>query len=95
MTLKDIEELGWKHDYNDDGEEYPNEQDKHGYSMGFNIDTQLINDTAYIMYYFPDSYCIIDKIYKCSSSPDHIFEDYIKDKIELKILMVLMTKLGI
>lgn len=89
LDKQDIESLGWKHDHNDDGEEQPNQHDKHGYSMGFSIDLQ---DTpkyiCYVLYYFPDHFMIIDSIYKCGSGREEmLFRGYIKNKSELRRLM--------
>ena len=86
----EICKMGWGHDFNDDGEEYPNLYDKHGYSLGFNIDNQLTETkTAFIMYYFPDKYVVIDRIVDCGhGEEDKLFRGYIRNIDELKGIMI-------
>lgn len=92
LNKKDIKSLGWEHSPNDDGEEYPNLHDKHGYSLGFSIDKQLTPlNTAFILHYFSDHYLIIDSIFNCGSGREQmLFRGYIKNKSELKKVMQML-----
>jgi len=89
LDKKDVEELGWKHDPNYDGEEMPSLFEKHGHSLGFSIDQQMTpKDTCYLLYLFPDQFVVIDSIYKCGSGREEmLFRGYIKNISELKKLM--------
>lgn len=89
LDQEDIESLGWKHDFNDDGEEIPNLRDKHGYSLGFSIDKQSTPlNTAYLLHFFPDKFLIIDSIVNNGSGREEmLFRGYVKNKSELKQVM--------
>jgi len=89
LDKEDVEECGWKHDPNNDGEEIPSLFEKHGDSLGFSIDQQMTpKDTCYLLYLFPDNFVIVDSIYKCGSGREEmLFRGYIKNKCELKRLM--------
>ena len=89
MDFNDIIILGWEHDFNDDGEEYPSLFEEHGYSNGFNIDNQLTESkTAFLLYYFPDKYAVIDRIVDCGhGEEDKLFRGYVETIDDLKKIM--------
>jgi hypothetical protein len=86
LDREDIENLGFEHDFNLDGEAYPDLFEEHGYSQGFALDTQLEDDKLILFYLYPDGYVIIDYVYKCGSYP-HAFMGILKNKSELKRLL--------
>lgn len=89
MDFEDISKLGWTHDVNDDGEETPSLFNEHGYSKGFSIDNQRTDSkTAFLLYYFPDVYAVIDRIVDCGhGDEDKLFRGYLKNIKELESLM--------
>lgn len=82
-----IEILGWEHDYNLDGEEYPSMFESHGNSKGFLHELDFDkNHTQYILFHFPTGYTLIEKTVN-GGGEGFIFMGYIKSKEELKQVM--------
>jgi hypothetical protein len=89
ITKDEMLLAGWKHDPNLDSEEYPSLFSEHGYSAGYEIDRQDIDDHLYLMYHFPDGFTIIEKIVNCGGgTPEEmLFRGYLTNSSNLRLLM--------
>lgn len=89
MTLEEVESTGWRYDPNLGGEEFPNLNNVHGYSSGYEIDNQEIDGHLYLMYHFPDGFTIIEKFVNCGggSIEDMLFRGFLTSDSNLRLLM--------